>query len=51
MSEELERQWDNKHLEPPTKQWNRLSIDKKLQHCIPGEKMTQTTTAMSDGFL
>ena len=31
MSEELERQWDNKHLEPPTKQWNRLSIDKKLQ--------------------
>ena len=30
MSEELERQWDNKHLEPPTKQWNLLSIDKKL---------------------
>ena len=29
MSEELERQWDNKHLE--TKQWNLLSIDKKLQ--------------------
>ena len=24
------RQWDNKHLEPPTKQWNLLSIDKKL---------------------
>ena len=34
MSEELERQWDNKHLEPPTKQWNRLSIDKKLQLSI-----------------
>ena len=46
------RQWDNKHLEPPTKQWNLLSIDKKttLKHCVFGLGNVSETLAFDWNF-